>query len=294
MSRACVLAALLLASVVVPALAQTEPVAQDPLVLPTERPAIPDTPADTPDSVTTPAAEAPAADAPVVAGEPQPDPPVTLPPERPAETDLAPPTILAPDEAAPSSPTFAAPAGAVVPAASQPELIGKINAYLNGIRVMSGTFTQLGPDGTRTTGKFYIAKPGRLRFQYDPPSQVELVADGRSVAVRDRKLNTQDLYLISQTPLRFLLQDSIDLLKDPNVVGVSVDPDLVSVTMQEDTAIGGAAQIVLMFSSTDYSLKQWSITDAQGFQTAVAIFDINTVDVPPARLFYIDESRIAN
>ncbi|MFN8829300.1 MAG: outer-membrane lipoprotein carrier protein LolA [Labrys sp. (in: a-proteobacteria)] len=293
MSRASVPVALLMAVVVAlvaaPAVAQTEPAAQAPLVLPAERPAIPDTPA-----TEAPAAQVPAAETPVAAGEAPADAPVTLPPERPAEPDLAPPTVLAPDDPALATPGFSAPSGAVVPASTQPELVGHINAYLNSIRIMSGTFTQLGPDGTRTTGKFYISKPGRLRFQYDPPSQVELIADGRSVAVRDRKLNTQDLYLIGQTPLRFLLQDTIDLLQDPNVVGVSVDPDLVSVTLQEEQAIGGAAQIVLMFSATDYSLKQWSITDAQGFQTAVAIFDINTVDTPPDRLFYIDETRMAN
>lgn len=293
MSRASVPVALLMAVlaalVAAPAVAQTEPAAQAPLELPAERPAIPDTPA-----TEAPAAQAPAAETPVAAGEAPADAPVTLPPERPAEPDLAPPTVLAPDDPALATPGFSAPSGAVVPASTQPELVGHINAYLNSIRIMSGTFTQLGPDGSRSTGKFYISKPGRLRFQYDPPSQVELIADGRSVAVRDRKLNTQDLYLIGQTPLRFLLQDTIDLLQDPNVVGVSVDPDLVSVTLQEEQAIGGAAQIVLMFSATDYSLKQWSITDAQGFQTAVAIFDINTVDTPPDRLFYIDETRMAN
>ncbi|MFY8151503.1 MAG: outer-membrane lipoprotein carrier protein LolA [Hyphomicrobiales bacterium] len=287
MSRASVPVARLMAVVgalvAAPAVAQTEPAAQAPLVLPAERPAIPDTPA-----TEAPAAQVPAAETPVAAGEAPADAPVTLPPERPAEPDLAPPTVLAPDDPALATPGFSAPSGAVVPASTQPELVGHINAYLNSIRIMSGTFTQLGPDGTRTTGKFYISKPGRLRFQYDPPSQVELIADGRSVAVRDRKLNTQDLYLIGQTPLRFLLQDTIDLLQDPNVVGVSVDPDLVSVTLQEEQAIGGAAQIVLMFSATDYSLKQWSITDAQGLQRGGAIFDNNPVDTPPDRLFNID------
>ena len=68
-----------------------------------------------------------------------------------------------------------------------------------------------------------MQKPGKVRFEYKPPSPIELIADGSSVVVRDRKLATQDLYPLSQTPLRFLLADHIDLLRDTNLVGVYAD-----------------------------------------------------------------------
>ena len=117
--------------------------------------------------------------------------------------------------------------------AAQRSTLERVDAYLNSLRVMSGNFTQVGPDGSRTQGKFWVSKPGKLRFQYSPPSRVELVADGRSVAVRDRKLNTQDLYLIRQTPLRFLLADKIDLIEDSKVVSVFTEPEWVTVVLEE-------------------------------------------------------------
>ena len=88
------------------------------------------------------------------------------------------------------------------------------------MQTLVGDFVQVGPDGGKSEGKFYLQKPGKVRFEYNPPSPIELIADGSSVVVRDRKLATQDLYPLSQTPLRFLLADRIDLLRDTNVVGV--------------------------------------------------------------------------
>src|SRR6516165_11803731 len=98
--------------------------------------------------------------------------------------------------------------------------VDKVSAYLSGVQQMTGNFVQVGPDGSRVKGEFYMQKPGKIRFEYDPPSPIEIVADGQSVVVRDRKLATQDLYPLSQTPLRFLLSDRIDLLRDTNVVAV--------------------------------------------------------------------------
>ena len=72
-------------------------------------------------------------------------------------------------------------------------------------------------------GEFYLQKPGKVRFDYNPPSPIEMIADGSSVVVRDRKLATQDLYPLSQTPLRFLLADRIDLMRETNLIGVYAD-----------------------------------------------------------------------
>ncbi|HEV1998937.1 MAG TPA: outer-membrane lipoprotein carrier protein LolA, partial [Xanthobacteraceae bacterium] len=101
--------------------------------------------------------------------------------------------------------------------AAQRASLDRINGYFNSVTNLVGNFVQVGPDGSRTEGKLYILKPGKVRFEYDPPSPIELIADGSSVAVRDRKLATQDIYPLSQTPLRFLLADKINLLRDANV-----------------------------------------------------------------------------
>ena len=89
--------------------------------------------------------------------------------------------------------------------------------------MLDGNFVQVGPDGSKSEGEFYLQKPGKVRFDNDAPSPIEIIADGSQVVVADRKLTTQDLYPLSQTPLRFLLADRIDLLQDTNVVGVYPD-----------------------------------------------------------------------
>lgn len=170
-------------------------------------------------------------------------------------------------------------------------ILDKVNKYLNATTTLVGRFHQVGPNGTKTEGRFYLQKPGRVRFQYDDPSPIELIADGSSVAVRDRKLATQDLYPIAQTPLRFLLADKIDLLRDSKVTGVYQDELFVTVVVQEQTTFAGTHRLMLMFDAKTYQLKQWTITDPQGFDTTVAIFDLDSKKKPDPALFKIDFTR---
>jgi len=181
-----------------------------------------------------------------------------------------------------------APRGARGVDASAREIAQQVNAYFNGIRTLQGDFVQIGPDGRRTTGKLYLEKPGRIRFQYNAPSPVEIVADGQSVAVRDRRLNTQDIYPLSQTPLRFLLSDRIDLLKDTNVVSVTADDVFISVTIEEKQALIGTSRLMLMVGAKDGQLKQWTVTDPQGYDTTVAVYNLDPSKKVDPGLFKID------
>ena len=133
--------------------------------------------------------------------------------------------------------------------------------------------------------------PGRIRFEYNPPSPIELVADGSSVVVRDRKLMTQDLYPLSQTPLRFLLADRIDLSKDTNVISVSADDTFVSLLIEEKQTLGGTHKVLLMFSVKDTQLKQWTITDPQGYDTTVALYNLETPRRLDPAMFVINYER---
>jgi len=180
------------------------------------------------------------------------------------------------------------PGGSVAFDAKQRALIERVNAYLTSVQTMVGDFTQVAPDGARTAGKFYLQKPGRVRFEYNAPSPVELIADGQSMAVRDRKLVTQDLYPLSQTPLRFLLADRIDLLQDTNVVGVTADDTFVSVLIEEKQAFVGTNRLLMMFDSKDFKLKQWTVTDVQGFDTTIAVSNLDTSKRPDPNLFRFD------
>ena len=87
---------------------------------------------------------------------------------------------------------------------------------------MTADFVQIGGDGKRSEGKLHVQRAGRVRFEYAQPATMEVVADGAQVAVRDRKLNTQDLYFIDQTPLKFLMKEKIDLEKDVDVEEVKI------------------------------------------------------------------------
>ena len=95
-------------------------------------------------------------------------------------------------------------------ALSAAEAVRHANAWLESAQVLTADFVQIGPDHHRSEGKLTIERPGRMRFQFAPPDKLDIVADGRSVAVRDQKMDTQDLYFINQTPLKFLLADHID------------------------------------------------------------------------------------
>jgi outer membrane lipoprotein-sorting protein len=169
--------------------------------------------------------------------------------------------------------------------------VDKVSAYLSRVQQLRGKFVQVGPDGSRVTGEFYIQKPGKIRFEYDPPSPIEIVADGQSVVVRDRKLATQDVYPLSQTPLRFLLSDRIDLLNDTNVIGVRADDVFVTVTIEERQVLIGTSRLVMMVSAKDYQLKQWTVTDPQGYDTTVAVSHLDSSKRPDPDLFRIDYTR---
>jgi outer membrane lipoprotein-sorting protein len=176
--------------------------------------------------------------------------------------------------------------------AKQRALADRISAYLSGVRTMVGDFVQVGPDGSKTQGQVYLQKPGRVRFEYADPSPIELIADGSSVVVRDRKLATQDLYPLSQTPLRFLLADKMDLLRDTNVIGIYSDDIFSTVVIEEKHAIAGTHKLMLMFGAQDLTLRQWTVTDPQGFDTTVAVYNLDTTKKPDPGLFKINYERV--
>lgn len=176
--------------------------------------------------------------------------------------------------------------------AEQRSKVEQANAYLSNLRNMVGDFVQVGPDGSRTEGQIYLQKPGRVRFEYASPSPIELVSDGQSLVVRDRKLATQDLYPLGQTPLRFLLADQVDLLRDTNVVGVYSDDVFTSVAIEEKKTLGGTHKLMLMFGAQDSKLKQWTVTDPQGYDTTVALYNIDTSRNPDPGMFKINYERI--
>lgn len=171
-------------------------------------------------------------------------------------------------------------------------LIAKANAYFNDDATMIAKFTQIGGDGRRTDGELLVDRPGRMRFSYAPPATLEVVADGTSVAVIDRKLHTQDLYFIGQTPLKFLLKDHVDLAADANIIGVSGDSNTASIDIEDHATFGGTSKIRLTFEQQPFALKQWTVVDPQGYETVVSLSDIDLQTKPDDTQFKINTERM--
>jgi outer membrane lipoprotein-sorting protein len=253
-----------------------------------------------------PTAAAPATDVTPAKPKPKPKPkpktPLALDKKAPA------PAVAAPAAAAPI-PRPPADVGTAAPLPSPPPsnaplsksaealdlrqraIVERVSNYLTSLRTLVGAFKQVAPDGSQSQGEFYLLRPGRVRFEYADPSPVLLVADGRSVIVRDRNLATQDEYAISQTPLRFLLADRVDLLRDTNIVAVYGDNVFNTIVIEEKQIVRGKYRVMLMFDAQRGQLRQWVVTDPQGLDTTVAVFNLDTTTKPDPELFKIDRTR---
>jgi outer membrane lipoprotein-sorting protein len=224
---------------------------------------------------------------------------VPLPVPSPRKGLAAPSETPPPTAVTPSPATTGAAAAAAVPGqgnggldAKQRSLVDRVSAYLSNVQTLTGNFIQIGPDGGRTEGTFYIQKPGKVRFEYNPPSPIDVIADGSSVVVRDRKLATQDLYPLSQTPLRYLLADKIDLQRDTHLVSVSADDVFVTVVIEEKQVLTGTHRLMMMFGAKDFQLRQWTVTDPQGYDTTVAVYNLDQKSKPDPALFKINYERM--
>jgi outer membrane lipoprotein-sorting protein len=166
----------------------------------------------------------------------------------------------------------------------------KIADHFSSVQTMSGEFVQFGPRGEQTGGKFFIQRPGKIRFNYEAPSHTTVVSDGRSVVVENVKLRTADLYPLSKTPLKLLLDDKIDLSGD-KVKSVKEEDDLTTIQLA-DRSVFGSAKITMMFDPKSYDLRQWTITDAQGKDTTVMIFNVKQGVTIDQALFKINTQRL--
>lgn len=171
------------------------------------------------------------------------------------------------------------------------EVIARANALLTGITTLVADFTQIGGDNRRLNGLLYLQRPGKVRFEYDKPSTMEVVSDGSTVLVRDRKLNTSDPYPISQTPLKFLLSSRIDLARDVNLKSVQADPDGVRITIEDGTTLGGTSKITLSFDPALTALTRWRVVDPQGYTTTVSLTNQERNTVIDPKVFMLNYSR---
>ncbi|GGE08121.1 outer-membrane lipoprotein carrier protein [Aureimonas endophytica] len=162
--------------------------------------------------------------------------------------------------------------------------------HFSSIKSMSGDFMQFDDKGRQSEGKFYIERPGRIRFEY-AGTPVRVIADGSNVAVNNRKLNTWDLYPLSKTPMKLLLDTRIDL-SGANIQDVKQEKDLTTIVMG-DRSLFGNSRITMMFDPKTYDLRQWTIRDAQGKDTTVMISNVQSGAPAKDALFKIPYTAIS-
>src|SRR5215469_14294320 len=150
--------------------------------------------------------------------------------------------------------------------------LDRIEQYLNGIRTMSGRFTQFAQDGGTAAGSVYLSRPGKMRFDYDKPSPILLVADGTFVVYLDYSLKESTYLPISSTPAWFLLRDKVSLSDGITVTRFERGAGVLRVSLVE-TKSPEDGTLTLVFSDKPMELRQWTIVDAQGKQTTVALSD---------------------
>jgi outer membrane lipoprotein-sorting protein len=182
-----------------------------------------------------------------------------------------------------------APLALLVPLPALAEVIplDTLSDYLNGLTTVEADFTQINADGTISTGRIYIKRPGRVRFEYAPPDRSLVIAGGQQVAIFDAKSNQPpEQYPLKRTPLNLILGRDIDLGRAEMVIGHDFDGTSTRVRAQ-DPENPEYGSIDLVFTADPVELRQWVITDDLGDQTTVILGEMTKGGELGARLFDI-------
>ncbi|MGF9565803.1 outer membrane lipoprotein carrier protein LolA [Neorhizobium sp. JUb45] len=166
----------------------------------------------------------------------------------------------------------------------------KIADHFSSVKTMMGEFVQFGPRGEQTGGKFFIERPGKLRFNFEDPSPIRVIADGKNVVIGNLKLKTWDIYPLSKTPLSLLLSEKIDL-QNQTVRDVKEESDLITIVLG-NKSIFGDSTITMMFDPKTYDLRQWTITDLQNKETSVMIYNVQNGTQFDNKVFQIDYDAV--
>jgi outer membrane lipoprotein-sorting protein len=179
--------------------------------------------------------------------------------------------------------TLALPAAAKVP-------LDALSRYLNAFSTATGEFTQVNDDGTISTGTIYIHRPGRVRFEYDPPDGGLVMAGGGQVAIFDPKSNQPpEQFPLRRTPLNLILERNVDLARRDMVVGHASDGRTTTVTAR-DPERPAQGTIQLVFTDDPVELRQWVITDEGGARTTVILGEMRSgVAIPPSKFNIVQE-----
>src|SRR5262245_60047601 len=186
---------------------------------------------------------------------------------------------------------FSSPSRSAALSPEQTAAVDEIGTYINGFRTLQGEFTQISPKGTVSKGVFYLSKPGKMRFEYAAPNPFIIVSDGTWVTIKNRAKDKAEEYPLSQTPLRLVLDEDVDLLKEANILEVDTKDGLTTITLQ-DRKKTVPGHLILVYDEAKKALQQWVVVDGQGRRTTVSLENIVAGGNPDPKLFKIDVRRM--
>lgn len=178
------------------------------------------------------------------------------------------------------------------PALAEPISLDRLSAYFNSITLAEASFRQTGDDGSAETGRIIIRRPGRMRFEYDPPNRTLVIASAGQIGIFDPSSNirTAERYPLRRTPLKLILEKDVNLARRRLVVGHEFDGALTTVVAQ-DPQEPELGRIELTFADNPVSLRQWVVVDGTGARTTVVLSDLRPLDQVSVFAFDIDEEE---
>jgi outer membrane lipoprotein-sorting protein len=168
--------------------------------------------------------------------------------------------------------------------------LGRIETYLDSLRALKARFVQVASNGATAQGTAWLVRPGRMRFQYDPPSPLLLVAGHGLVVFHDKALNQTSNIPLSKTPLGILLADHVRLQGDVTVTAMQRLPGQLQVSLIR-TASPGDGTLTLIFADGPLTLRQWTVLDAQRLETRVTLYNVETGGQFDPKLFEFIDPR---
>jgi len=168
--------------------------------------------------------------------------------------------------------------------------IARVQDALNAIHAIKARFQQIAPDGSRSTGQAWLDRPGKMRFDYDKPSPLLLIANDGKVVYQDRELGQVTTLPLDRTPLGLLLRPNLRLSGDVTVTAFQHDHGLVQVTLVR-TATPSEGSLTLIFNDSPLTLKSWVVKDAQGRETQIDLFNVVSSSSNPATLFALPKDQ---
>jgi outer membrane lipoprotein-sorting protein len=160
----------------------------------------------------------------------------------------------------------------------QMELIHKVSDYFTHLSELQGGFVQTSADNKRLRGKFYVKKPGRIRFDYNLPSRLLILSDGQYLIIQDRDMKTDDRISLDNTPFRVLLASDVNLIRDAQILSVQDVDDVIVLALRDKSPDTPGSIKLFLAKKPNLELKEWITTDSQGLETRVELTDLSKAE----------------